>query len=290
MGVGTSGGNEWIGKLRPDLRPAAPKDLSPAVGAAAISDAVEQLGEAPCGWCIAVAAEMTRLLFDEIPELPDEPQVFEEARASSEANVLAVLQTAASGDEELVPLAPAAAEFARRSVRRGIPVNVILHAYRIGHQFLVHELQETIASLTEGEALEPMQRALAASFRYLDAGVDQLVEEYESEREHWARTAAARRAETVHAILEGEPFDANTAGAVLGYPLDRLHVAVILWRTTGADHRSRAGRPDARLPAFRLTPADHLACGGRSMDVGDSPRQIGPRAGIERCGRTGGGR
>lgn len=231
MGVGTTGGNEWIEKLTPELRPNAPTDLRAAMGAAALSDAAEQVGEAPAQWCIAVAAEMTRAIFDQIPELPDDREVFDEARASSEANVLAVLQETASGDAEHVHLPPAAAEFARRSVRRGIPLNAILHGYRLGHQFLVHELQETITSLTEGPSLQPMQRALAASFRYMDAGVDQLVQEYESEREQWTRSAAARRVEMVHAILASEWLDAGTAGSVLGYPLDRTHVAAILWRS-----------------------------------------------------------
>lgn len=231
MGVGTTGDNEWIEKLTPELRPNAPTDLRAAMGAAALSDAVEQVGEAPSRWCIAVAAEMTRAIFDQIPELPDDREVFEEARASSEANVLAVLQETASGEEERVHLPPAAAEFARRSVRRGIPLNAILRGYRLGHQFLVHELQETITSLADGPSLDAVQRALAASFRYIDAGVGQLVEEYESEREQWTRSAAARRMEMVHAILAAEWLDPGTAGSVLGYPLDRTHVAAILWRS-----------------------------------------------------------
>ncbi len=241
MGVGTSGseqGNQWIARLTPALRPDAPTGLSPAIGAAAISDAVEQLGEPACQWCIAIAAEMTREIFAQMPELPQGGEVFEEARAGSEANVLAVVLTIVNGDQELAQLPPAAVEFARRSVRRGIPLNTILHGYRLGHQFLAQALQETISSLTDGQSLESMQDALAASFRYVDAGMDRLVEEYEAERERWTRSAAARRVETVHAILAAEGFDPDTAGSVLGYPLDRTHVAAILWRS-GKNGNSR---------------------------------------------------
>jgi PucR-like helix-turn-helix protein len=35
MGVGTTGDNEWIEKLTPELRPNAPADLRAAMGAAA---------------------------------------------------------------------------------------------------------------------------------------------------------------------------------------------------------------------------------------------------------------
>jgi DNA-binding PucR family transcriptional regulator len=199
------------------------------MGAAALSQPVEELGRPAVEWAIAVAAEMTHAIFVQIPELPQGGEVFEEARAGSEANVLAILQTLARGAEDTAELQPAAVEFARRSVRRGIRLQAILHGYRLGHQFLVHELQETIAQLMEDGSLEAMQRALAVSFRYVDAGVDRLVEEYESEHEQWIRTAAARRAETVHEILAGKRPDASTAGAILGYPLDRTHVAGILW-------------------------------------------------------------
>jgi DNA-binding PucR family transcriptional regulator len=201
---------------------------------------------------------MTRVIFDQVPELPDDPEVFEEARASSEANVVAVLRTVARADHKLLPLAPAAAEFARRSVRRGIPLNTILRGYRVGHQFLVHELQETIAALADGESLDAMQRALAASFRYLDSGVDQLVHEYESEREQWTRSAAARRVETVHAILAGENVDPGAAGAVLGYPLDRTHVAAIIWRSAAFGHTQDSLERAAGALAAQLSDARPL--------------------------------
>jgi DNA-binding PucR family transcriptional regulator len=231
MGVGTSSsaGVEWIGRLSPALRRDADADLRSAMGAAALSQPVAELGRPAVEWAVAVAAEMTHAIFVQIPELPQGGEVYEEARAGSEANVLAILQTLTREGEDTAELQPAAVEFARRSVRRGIPLQAILHGYRLGHQFLVHELQETIARLVEDGSLAAMQRALAVSFRYVDAGVERLVEEYEAEREHWIRTAAARRAETVHEILAGRRPDESTAGALLGYPLDRTHLAAILW-------------------------------------------------------------
>ena len=57
MRVGTTGGNEWIEKLTPELRPNAPRDLTAAMGAAALSDAVEQVGEAPAQWYRLTHAE-----------------------------------------------------------------------------------------------------------------------------------------------------------------------------------------------------------------------------------------
>jgi len=236
MGVGTNGSEdmEWICRLGPALRPDATGQLSPAVGAAVISDAIERIGEAPVRWGIVVAAEMTRAVFAQMPELPQGPEVFEEARAGSEANVLAVIETLARGTDEAAQMPADAVEFARRSVRRGIPLQAILRGYRLGHEYLVSALQETIAALVDGRPVGAMQRALRVTFRYVDAGVETLIGEYESEREHWARTAVARRAETVRAILAGDGVDAADAGAVLGYPLERTHVAAVLWANGAA--------------------------------------------------------
>ncbi len=226
---------EWIRRLDPGLRPDAPEGLSPAAGAAVISDAIERIGEGPVRWSIVVAAEMTRAVFAQMPELPRQSGVFEEARAGSEANVLAVVETLAAGTAEAARMPADAVDFARRSVRRGIPLQAILRGYRLGHEFLVGELHETIARLAGGRSLGATQRALYVTFRYVDAGVETLIAEYELEREHWARTAAARRVETVLAILAGDGVDAADAGAVLGYPLDRTHVAAVLWRDGAAD-------------------------------------------------------
>ena len=191
------------------------------------------LGEGPTEWCVAIAAEMTRGLFAQLPELAKRGEVFEEARASSEANVLAILEMLVRGGTEAPAELPAGAlDFVRRSVRRGIPIETILHAYRLGHQFLLRELQETIATLVDSESLQAMQDALTVSFRYIDAGLEMLAQEYEAERERWAGTVSARRAETVNAILAGEHVDARNASAVLGYALDRTHVAAILWTAT----------------------------------------------------------
>ena len=68
-----------------------------------------------------------------------------------------------------------------------------------------------------------------------------LVEEYGNERERMVRGAAQLRAETVRAILAGEPIDEELAVRRLGYELRRHHVALRV-----SSSGERGARPRAR--------------------------------------------
>src|SRR2546425_1024170 len=72
-------------------------------------------------------------------------------------------------------------------------------------------------------------------FGYDDVLGTRVLEEYESERARWARSAEKLRHETVAAILAGEPVDAQHAGGVLRYPLELYHVAMVLWSEASDD-------------------------------------------------------
>jgi DNA-binding PucR family transcriptional regulator len=207
-----------------------PRTLSEP-GQAAAREIIGELGELEPG----VGARMAYELRREIPELgtaTDADEIFMETEASCTANVDQVIRMLAAGvaPEALIP-PPAAIEYAQGLVRRNIPLAVLLRAYRIGHRFLwdtfARRLRAGIAD--EDELLSALEATSGFLFEYVDVVCASVVEAYQVERERWARTSAAVRAETVREILAEAPVDPHASSARLGYELARHHVGLILF-------------------------------------------------------------
>jgi DNA-binding PucR family transcriptional regulator len=179
----------------------------------------------------ALARGMAEHLYEAIPELAaiDDEELRAELAASTEANVGQVLRLLAHGaavDDIVVP--PEALAFLRGNVRRGIPLPPLLRSYRLGHAWLwerwSQELQKRVKD--SGELAAGQDQSSAFMFAYIDKVSDVLVEEFGSERERMMRGAEQLRAETVRAILAGEPVDQEVASRQLGYELRRHHLAL----------------------------------------------------------------
>src|SRR5690606_11901275 len=82
--------------------------------------------------------------------------------------------------------------------------------------------------------LRVLAGASAYCFGYIDVVCEQLVDEYESERDQWLRGAAAVQAETVRAILAGADVAADAASEALGRDVTCPHRALVVWRDAGA--------------------------------------------------------
>jgi DNA-binding PucR family transcriptional regulator len=177
-----------------------------------------------------VAREMAEHLYAAVPQLAalDDGEIMAELTASTEANIRQVLWLLKrGGGVDEVTLPPEAASFTRGNVRRGIPLPAELRGYRLGHAWLwdrwMRALQERIHDPEELVAAQDVSSALI--FAYVDRVSDVLVEEYGTERERMMRGASHLRAETVRAILAGEPVDEETLHGRLGYDVRRAHVA-----------------------------------------------------------------
>jgi hypothetical protein len=166
-----------------------------------------------------------------MPELAaiEDDDLRTELLASTEANigqVLRLLAHGASTDDVVVP--HEALEFLRGKVRRGISLPALLRSYRLGHawmwEYWSQELQERVED--SGELAAGQDQSSAFMFAYIDKVSDVLVEEFGTERERMMRGASQLRAETVRAILVGEPVDEEVASRRLGYELRRHHVAL----------------------------------------------------------------
>ena len=218
-----------------------------------------------------LARGMADHLYATIPELAatEDGELMADLVASAEANLrqlLWALKRGAGVDELRLP--PEAAAFMRANVRRGIPLPAELRAYRLGHAWLwdrwTRALQERIADPEELIAAQEMSSACI--FAYIDRVSDQLVEEYGTERERMMRGAAQLRAETVRAILAGEPLDEETLPGRLGYDVRRTHVAM---RVSSGTSEIRGLERAAQEAAAALAPGEPLVVpsGAASLDV-----------------------
>ncbi len=184
-----------------------------------------------------LALGMAKPLYASIPELSaiDDDDLRAELRGSTEANVRQVLSLLANGagtDDVVVP--HEAMDFLRGNVRRGIPLAALLRSYRLGHAWLWEHWSQALQDRVEdsGELLAVQDQSSAFMFAYVDKLSDALVEEFGTERERMMRSASQLRAETVRAILAGEPTDEEAATRKLGYELRRHHVALRIGSAT----------------------------------------------------------
>jgi hypothetical protein len=181
-------------------------------------------------------AELERIFLAEIPEVHGDDAIEELLVASTAANLSVMFEALRHGiavDDIDVP--PPAAAYAQRFAQRGLPVEALLRAYRLGdHRFI----QWFLARLTEWTAT-PEQLEQAASevvdftVEYVDRISEALIGIYREERKLWGQRTDAARAAQVRAVLSDPSVDETTAEIMTGVAMHRWHVGVVLWLARG---------------------------------------------------------
>ncbi len=171
-------------------------------------------------------------LAESIPELRGDRLMLDLLYASVESNVKVFFHRAQYGLAlDAVEAPRPAVEYARRLAQREISSNALLRAYRLG--------QRRVLDWVAGElgAVEPdarvsfaaLQLLQDAAFAYIDRVSEQVVEEYETERERWLANRSTIRSATLAALLAGEETDVAAGERVLGYRLRQGHLGLVLW-------------------------------------------------------------
>ncbi|PTL59475.1 PucR family transcriptional regulator [Paraconexibacter algicola] len=207
-------------------------------------------------------------------DLPREDEDLREDLLAAARGSVALLTVMARSwtDPHIVPAPQDALTWARGLVARGLPIDALLRVYRIGqsgYHALWHE--ELVASgAPAAVVLEALNATTAFIFTWIDAISAPLVEAYEDERLRRLGGSDAVRAETVAALLAGEALDVATAGARLGYDLERPHVALVAWAPTQAPDAARDG-----LEALAGELAEALSAdGGRPLLLREDARTL----------------
>ncbi|MFE5483815.1 SpoIIE family protein phosphatase [Streptomyces sp. NPDC056527] len=129
---------------------------------------------------------LLRRMRGELPELWEYEELASLALEETAAHVTAFLDVLENGlDVTLSETPPTAVEVARGFARSGVPVSMLLRAYRLGHVGLLQLAQETAARLTDDWELinAAWMRLMSMGFEYVDRGSEQVVAAYQKERD-----------------------------------------------------------------------------------------------------------
>jgi hypothetical protein len=186
---------------------------------------------------VDISMAMRTALSTEITELDGDPGLFELLGASIQGNVDTALHSLQHNiaAQNLEP-PPAAVEYARVLAQRGVPVNALLRAYRLGQNYLLKLSFEEIGRQADDPDIgfRASQHFVSVTFSYIDWISQRLVTVYEQEREQWLRNHNTVRVARIREILESSTegsagTDLAASEAALGYPLRQHHLGVIVW-------------------------------------------------------------
>jgi len=189
-------------------------------------------------WLPSVSRDITDAIHAELPDVDADPELRGSTYASTDdvLRLLAELARRNIPPQEAIP-PPAAVDYAREFVRRGLPLDSLLRAYHIGQAtFFTRWSERARTDISDPHQLiEAIELGASWTFEFVEALSGGLVRRYGEERERWVRSAAAVRAQVVESLLAGEPIAADAASRRLGYELDRSHQAFAVWSDTWAE-------------------------------------------------------
>ena len=179
------------------------------------------------------SSEVRRSLEDQIPELRGDAALVELLGTSVEGNVDTILYSLRYDIAvERVEAPTAALEYARRLAQRGVPVNALVRAYRLG-QRRVNELifaELRAIDIPESMRVAVIEAITGTMFEYIDWMSQQVVAVYEDERDRWLENQNSLRALRVREILAAnKSIDVDGVTTAIRYPLRWHHLGLVTW-------------------------------------------------------------
>ena len=151
-------------------------------------------------------SSMRDLLSARIEELGEDSAIIDLLGSSIEGNVENILHALRHGIAvENIEPPSAAFEYARRLAQRGVPVNALVRAYRLGQQHLL----ETAFAECVRQHPDPLvqaatyQQIVTVTFDYIDWISQRVVTVYEIERERWLTERNTARVGRVEDLISG---------------------------------------------------------------------------------------
>ena len=197
-----------------------------------VAQLVASVGAALNADLAGLTRQIHRRVSTEIEELKGDERILQLLGSSIEGNVDTILHMFQHGiGIDRVEPPSAAVEYARRLAQRGVPVNALVRAYRLG--------QDTLLRRSLGEvrrqggdpdvASLAVQRIVEITFVYIDWMSQRVVISYEHERDRWLQNRSAVRAARTRELLAGKSVDMAAAEAALGYRLAQRHLGIVVW-------------------------------------------------------------
>ncbi|MGH1351250.1 MAG: PucR family transcriptional regulator [Methyloligellaceae bacterium] len=161
-----------------------------------------------------------------------DPVLTARTRRHNRLNVLhwATANIKAPGEPVEPNIGPELPNIARDLVRRGATESA-LSVYRTGQNWAWRKWISIIFELTDNhEDLHDLLQASARSISsFVDASIDTLASQMAKEREELLQGSQADYREVIKLILTHAPVSLQNASQRLGYRLDQLHRAAIIW-------------------------------------------------------------
>lgn len=210
----------------------------------------------------------------ELPEITGDADRYNFARTGARSlmtDFIAVLELGAVDARYHAPAAAIA--LAQRFARDGVPIAVMLRAYRLGQELVFDRAVHASGRIPQDEERAQAIAALGAlSFRYMDGVMSDVSTHYDAEREQAFRGRDARRLALVRELLSGATVEPQQAERVLGFRVDGTHQAIVAWSTgrgggaLGGEGPSGDGDDQLTSAATRLAAAIGE---GRALTIGD---------------------
>lgn len=209
----------------------------------------------------------------ELPEITGDAERYAFARTGARSlmtDFIAVLELGAVDAKYHAPAAAIA--LAQRFARDGVPIAVMLRAYRLGQELVFDRAVHASGRIPQDEERAQAIAALGAlSFRYMDGVMSDVSLHYDAEREQAFRGRDARRLALVRDLLSGATVEPQQAERVLGYRVDGMHQAIVAWSTDRGGALSGEG-PSGAGDDQLTSAATQLAAAigeGRALTIGD---------------------
>lgn len=254
----------WLFQLIPSSL-----DLPHASDKQTIEDGRRILGVGPVAWAVEIACDVAAHVGEQEPGLAAGESGPAVLRQGIEATIIQMMVALVPGSS---PEQSGAGEEAlvgdRLWARRGIPLDRVLRAIRIGHSAVADHLLRAVEHskfVSDRDARsEEMSRVSRILFGFIDGFASSMAAEYQAELRRWVGGTDARRLTMVEDLLSGRCSDAPRASRLLGYDLGREHIAAILRVDAAGSGRSvdlaRLGHRIAEdRPSLLVTPDPAVA-------------------------------
>lgn len=213
-----------------------------------------------------ITEDLVGRLSSEIDRLPGDEGLLQLMAASIEANVDTLVHVLRHEIEVERTEAPAAAvEYARRLAQRGIPVNALVRAYRLGQDsYLRWCLEEVRRQSNDAEAVSAAAlHIVATTSAYIDRATQRVVRAYEEERDLWLLNRSASRSARIRELLAEGTVDIAATENTLGYRLRQHHLGLVVWAEKSDARDDQLTYLERSVTAL----AEQLGCAARPLFV-----------------------
>jgi hypothetical protein len=228
--VGALGWWSRVVTIEPSATPIPPTPRGPAADTGRV---VADVADALAPRRSEVSASISDVLATRIDELRGDPALRDLLGASVEGNVETILHVLRHDlDPRGVEPPAAAVAYAQRLAQRGVPVNALIRAYRVGQAHLMEWAFAEVARRLGAAAAS--QRIVLVVMEYVDHVTQHVVAAYEAERDRERRGRHAMRVARVRDVLAGRtpsgPEDRPAVESTLGYRFATVHLGLVVWQ------------------------------------------------------------